>query len=75
MTISVNSSPTLDPSRLLSKVNQRLSYALVISDKASARQCRIVADFLSLELGTVPAQAIAARARAVCRFMERHRHV
>ena len=75
MTTHVTPYPPLDLGRALRRVNSRLDLVMTMHDRNGARDCRAVADFLSRETDHREAQALAARARAVTRFLEGHRHV
>lgn len=75
MTNIVTPCPTFDPARAIHRLHRRLDFDLRMHFTSDARECATVARFLARELGTVPAKALAARAKAVSRFLEVHRHV
>ncbi len=65
----------LDLDQAIQSLNSRLTQALSSRDTSTASDCRAVAGFLAHELGTVRLEALAARARAVARYLEINRHV
>ena len=75
MTTLVTPCPTFDPAGAIHRLHRRLDFDLRMHFTSDARECATVARFLARELGTVPAKALAARAKAVSRFLEVHRHV
>jgi len=54
-------------------VHARLTAILAAGNRSEAQEATVVAKWL--DDGTVAAQALAARAGAVARFLEVHRHV
>jgi hypothetical protein len=70
MTTPVTPYPTFDPARAIDRLHRRLDFDLKTHFRTDARECAAVAKFLARELGTVPAKALAARGRAVVRYLD-----
>ena len=75
MTSIVTPCSTFDPARIIPRLHRRLDFAMKTRYLSDARECAAVARFLASELGTVPAQALAARATAAAKFLEVNRYV
>jgi hypothetical protein len=70
MTTTVNPTPTLDLADAMRKLHRRLDFDLKTHFIEDAREAATVAKFLAKEVGTVPARALAARGRAVVRYLD-----
>jgi hypothetical protein len=65
---------SLDLDAIVSHLNGDLTQALRIHSPALARERLAVAKFLARECDLLPVKQVAARARAVAKFLEVSRH-